>query len=262
MNEDENDDRSPSGGQDYEGDEDDGSGEYNATEETAEDEDASQGSQGDENEEKIQTQEEPLTRAQIRELGPAVDPTELNELAAELGFTPAQLAKVGNLFGRIASHTSAAAGISNAHLQDEVAVAPGLRSHVAAIQRNLSGLKPEAQTNRKNVQWAIFTTFVEQAKSDDTTVDIVKRMVKACGLKLAPDNASQSRQETQTARSTPRVPSTSIGAGARTQERRQEQDSRRNAPTGAVAFLAQRSGIKGREMDVLEDDVRGNQRVF
>lgn len=264
MNEDQN-DLSLNGDEGYQDDESDFRSDIDdATEydeETTEDGETANGrAQEQDEEDEGEEAEERVSPAVIAQLGPVATEDEIDGLAADLGFTKSQMVKAAQFFGRIAQHNVAAAGISNGHLQNEVGVSPGLRSMVASIQRELAGVPAQRQTEKNVVQWAIATAFVKEAKPADTFADIVKRMAKSCGLTVG-GNASQPRQEahTELRRPLPATPTPSVSGGARKPAQQQEQP-RRSQGSGAAAFLANRYGLSGADLDQAKDEITGRRR--
>lgn len=262
MTEDES-DLSPSGAEDLQ-DDDYGDNEYDATEndeegQTGQDEVIGQEGQELQDQNRQAQVQEVVSAATFRELGPVASPEEINELAAELGFTTAQFTKAAKFFGRIASHNVAAAGISNAHLQEELITSPGLRVHTPAIQRNLTGLSLEAQTQPRYVKGAIAMSFVEQSKDGESFPDIVKKMAKACGLRLA-DNAPQSQQGTRTGPA-PRIAASPAPTTGGTRNPVTQAPARAKT-IGAAAFLANRNGLSEYDAEVMRDEITGRRKAI
>ncbi len=278
MNEDEN-DLSPDGEQDYTGDDDGGNGNYDTYDDGQEGQEegddvqgegrqtsagfseGEKGQRGSQVERGRVQEEETQANGVIASLGPVATAEEINDLAAELGFTPTQFAKAANFFGKIAAHQSAAQGISNAHLQEEVMNSPGLRGRVALIQRELAGVPAERQTDKRTVQWAIATSFIVEAKPSDTWQDIAKRIAKSAGLTVG-GSTSQSRQDDRTPPRAPvaQSPTGSAGTGARNGN---PPEVRKRTPSGAAAFLASRyTGMSANDMDVMKEEIAGRRRAF
>jgi hypothetical protein len=208
-------------------------------------------------------EEEEDSRQQIAALGPFTNQSEIDDLAADLGVTPAQFNKLSGYFGRIAAHNMAGAGIGNAHLANEVNNSPGLRSRSALIARELAGIDPQRQSEKKVVQWAIASSFIVEAKPEDTWQDIAKRIAKSAGLSVS-GSAPQSRQDDRTEprrAATTSIPTPPASGASRVAA--QQQAGRRRAGSGAAAFLASRTGgLSGNDIEVMRDEISGRRRAF